>query len=139
LSFKFGRGAIIIYMCVYAPEIDKKRHFLMMGWASPSNWAMYLSSFYLNLIIIMLFLFDCRMETSSWIAILGANVLRTGYWAPNPMDVVNGYLENVVQRLNSSLSIILLWIRRSIQGILILIKGGAIDIPLWSKENSNNQ
>lgn len=48
------------------------------------------------------------METSSWIAILGANVSQTGYWAPNLMDVVNGYLESVAQRLSSSLSIILL-------------------------------
>lgn len=132
-------GYYNIYMCVYAPKIDKGMNFFF-GRAAPSpNCAMYLNSFYLNLIIIMLFIFDCRMETLSWIAILGANVLRTGYWAPNLMDVVNGYLENVVQRLNSSLSIILLWIRRLIQGILIRIKGGAIDIPLWSKENSNNQ
>jgi len=136
-------------MCIYAPKINKGINkginrgifFFLVGQSIPQIvlCTMYLNSFYLNLIIIMLFIFDCRMETLSWIAILGANVLRTGYWAPNLMDVVNGYLENVVQRLNSSLSIILLWIRRSIQEILIRIKGGAIDIPLWSKENSNNQ
>jgi len=98
-----------------------------------------ISNFYLSLITIVLFIFSFRMEISSWIAILGANVSQTGYWAPNLMDVVNGYLESVAQRLSSSLSIILQWIRRLIQGILIHIRGGVIDIPLWSKENSNNQ
>jgi len=138
MSFKFGEGGYYnLHVCL-CPRDILMTHFF--GRAAPSpNCAMYLSSFYSNIIIIMLFIFDCRMETLSWITIFGANVLRTGYWAPNLMDVVNGYLENVVQRLNSSLSIILLWIRRLIQGILIRIKGAAIDIPLWSKENSNNQ